>query len=309
MPERLVNIFVYGNDTHAHELGYCTYKKDGDYESLVQYLRSRAHVDHRAAIRVPLKTSIKWEDFYSMTRLNAATSTMIAMKVISENDPYCITWIVNGAVRIDEVVDTLHTPDYLLIYETAGSFDFPRLLEDDYFAAMKLLWNAKKYISCMKLMFSTIDTIGFIEYGAVNDCFTRWLDHYCDLSSIDVSSTELWELRNSLIHMTNLDSRKVSQNRVERLIPSITHPDVTKLQCAQGTRRFHVSRFLMRLLPEAIEKWLVTYNDYPDKRLQFIHRYDTIVSESRMMAEELEVTAPRHDSNLLAISIAEDTEI
>jgi len=290
MTERIVNIFIYGNETHAHELGYCTYKKDGDYESLIKFLRSRVESDHRTAVRVPLKETIKWEDFYSMTRLKAVTNTMFAMKAMSDNEPYCITWIVNGSVRIDEVMDTLHTPDYLLIYETDDGFDFPRLLDDDYFAAMKLLWNAKKYISCMKLMFSTIDTIGFVEYGPVNDCFVRWLDQYCDLSSIGVSSTELWELRNSLLHMTNLDSRKVSQNRVERLIPSITHPEVTNLQDSQGTRRFHVSRFLLQLLPEAIEKWLVTYNESPKKRLQFIHRYDTIVSESRMITEELEAT-------------------
>ena len=290
MTERIVNIFIYGDETHAHELGYCTYRKDGDYDSLIKFLRSRVEFDYKTAVRAPLKKTAKWEDFYSMARLRAVTNTMFAMNVMSDNDPYCITSIVNGSVRIDEVMDTLQTPDYLLIYETESGFDFPRLLDDDYFAAMKLLWNEKKYISCMKLMFSTIDTIGFIEYGPINNCFVRWLDQYCDLTSIRVSSTELWELRNSLLHMTNLDSRKVSQNRVERLIPSITDPEVTNLQDSQGTRRFHVSRFLLRLFPEALEKWLVTYNECPKKRLQFIHRYDTVVSESRMIIEELEAT-------------------
>lgn len=160
MGEHLVNIFVYGDEIHAYELGYCTYDRSGEDQQLLHFLRSRALTDHKTAIRFPIKEKIKWEDLYSMSRLNAATNTMIAMKVMSENDLYCTTCIVNGAAKVDEVFHTPHTPDYLLLYETDQGFDFPRLLEDDYFSAMKLLWNAKKYISCMKLMFSTIDTIG-----------------------------------------------------------------------------------------------------------------------------------------------------
>ena len=51
-------------------------------------------------------------------------------------------------------------PDYLRIYRTEGGFDFPELINDDYFEAIHLLWNNRKYVSCLKLVFSTIDTFG-----------------------------------------------------------------------------------------------------------------------------------------------------
>ena len=131
-------------------------------------------------------------------------------------------------------------------------------------------------------MFSAIDTFGFIEHGPHRNSFNRWLDDFCDLESLGVTSKELWELRNSMIHMTNLLSYKVRDGTVKQLMPSITSPENEVIPHLDGIKRFHTSRFLMEVLPKGIEQWLKTYNQNRNKIVQFISRYDTIVSEARM---------------------------
>ena len=61
----------------------------------------------------------------------------------------------------------------------------------------------------MKLIASFIDTMAFLEYGDVPGNFVRWLDTYAKIPSLGIKSAQLWELRNSLVHMSNLDSQKV----------------------------------------------------------------------------------------------------
>ena len=38
MSERLFNVFIYGNETHVHSMGYCEYEKEGSYDDLTNYL-------------------------------------------------------------------------------------------------------------------------------------------------------------------------------------------------------------------------------------------------------------------------------
>ena len=115
------------------------------------------------------------------------------------------------------------------------------------------------------------------------NCFARWLDDYCDFWSLGVTSGELWELRNSLIHMTNLDSRKVHSGRTHRLRPQFTHPDRELPSFVDGMKVFHVARFVIAVLPRGIEKWLESYNRDRGKFAEFVERYDTVVSEARLV--------------------------
>ena len=285
MAENIVNIFAYGDETHVHSIGWRTYMRDGSDEELLTFLRSKVSVDHETAMRQDIREPIKWEEFNSMNRLNATTNTLMSNGIMSENDMYCITPIVNGKVKIDGIDDEFspdQIPDYLTIYMTDDGLDFPNLIHDDYFQAIRLLWNEKKYISCLKLVFSAIDTFGFIEHGPHGNSFIRWLDDFCDLESLGVTSTELWELRNSMIHMTNLLSYKVRDGSVKQLMPSITSPENEVIPHLNGIKSFHTSRFLLEVLPKGIEQWLKTYNQNRSKIVQFISRYDTIVSEARM---------------------------
>ena len=285
MAEHLVNIFAYGDETHVHSIGWSTYIRDGSDEELLTFLRSRVSVDHEKAMRQDIREPIKWEDFNSMNRLNATTDTLMSSGIMLENYIYCITPIVNGKVRIDDIDDGLSPdkiPDYLVIYMTDDGFDFPRLIHEDYFRAIQLLWNEKKYISCLKLVFSAIDTFGFIEHGPHRNSFIRWLDDFCDLESLGITSKELWELRNSMLHMTNLLSYKVRDGSIKQIMPSFTSPENEIIPYLDGIKTFHTSRFLMEVLPKGLEKWLTTYNQNRGKMVQFISRYDTIVSEARM---------------------------
>ena len=287
MKKPLVNIFVYGDRTQVHAVGWRVYEKVGTYEELTNFLQSRVRHDHRGAPREDLEEPIPWRDFKAMDRLNPIAGALAAAGVVGENAVYCVTHIVNGEVHVDDTFDVEGSgavPDYLKVYSTEDRFDFPQLIQDDFFDAIHLLWNNGKYVSCLKLAFSAIDTLGYVEYGPDrNDCFAKWLDDYCDLGKVGVTSDELWQLRNSLIHMTNLDSRKVRSGNTHRLLPQFTHPDRDVAPFADGMKVLHVARFVIAVLPKGIENWLQSYNRDREKFAEFVERYDTIVSEARLL--------------------------
>ncbi len=290
MKERVVNVFVYGNSTHVNAIGWRVYEKTGSYDDLTAFLRKSAIHDHRIAARQSLQDPLLWQEFEVMNRLNPFFYSLIQAGVSGENDIHCVTHIVNGEMRVDDIRDAESpeaVPDYLTGYLSEQGFDFPRLLNDDYFEAIHLLWNNRKYISCMKLVFSLIDTLAFVEYGPnERNCFTKWLNNYCEFRSLNVTSDELWELRNSLIHMTNLESRKVHSGKTHRLLPRIAHPDHDLSQFVDDMKVFHVARFVVTLLPQGIERWLDSYNQDRKKFGEFVERYDTIVSEARLAYRE-----------------------
>ena len=287
MKEQIVNIFVYGDATHVHAIGWRVYEEAGTDEELKTFLRSRVQNDHRIAARKDLEEPIPWRDFKAMDRVNPISGAIVGSSTGDENAVYCLTHIVNGDQRIDGTIDPAGdgtVPDYLNVYRAEDGFDFPRLLNDDYFEAINLLWNNRKYVSCLKLVFSAIDTWGFVEYGSDGgNCFTKWLNEYCDLETFGVTSGELWELRNSLIHMTNLDSRKVRSGRTHKLLPHVTHPDHDVAPFADGMKVFHVARFVITVLPQGMKKWLQSYNRDREKFTDFVERYDTVVSEARLV--------------------------
>lgn len=111
--------------------------------------------------------------------------------------------------------------DYLSKYFVGNTFDIAQLLKDDHIAPIHYLLNNKHYLTCIKLLFSFIDTIAWVDFGQ-HHSFIKWLNTYADLSSLEVTTDELWELRNSLIHMSNLDSQKVKQDKV-RIISFAIH--------------------------------------------------------------------------------------
>ena len=63
MKERIVNIFLYGDGTQVHALGWRVYEKSGTYDELITFLQSRVQHDHRIAARNNLEKPIPWRDF------------------------------------------------------------------------------------------------------------------------------------------------------------------------------------------------------------------------------------------------------
>lgn len=172
--------------------------------------------------------------------------------------------------------------DYLTAYLNEDGFDLPRLLNDDYLDAIKLCWNNRRYVSAAKLIVSFIDTLGFLEFDDTPRNFQRWLETYADLANIGITPDELWEFRNSLLHMTNLDSRRVASGAVRRLTFYVGHVPPDFLTEMPHTKHFG----LWQLLDEVFEsagRFCESFNADRDKFEPFITRYDRVVSDVRYL--------------------------
>ena len=173
--------------------------------------------------------------------------------------------------------------DYLDKYVTSRGFDFPRLINDDLFQPVRILFNNEHYVSATKLLLIAIDSIGFVEFGDIKEnTFTKWLKTYADLGSIGITAEELWEHRNSLLHMSNLDSRKVLSGKVRRLIAYVGElpSEVTLDKSESGY--FELMK-LIKIVAGACGNWLDSYKADRSKFQSFVERYDLIASDARMM--------------------------
>ncbi|WER46601.1 hypothetical protein CupriaWKF_03175 [Cupriavidus sp. WKF15] len=157
------------------------------------------------------------------------------------------------------------------------------LINNDYFKAIRLLYNNQHFISCLKLLMSFLDTIAYVEFGdrppRETPVFVDWLRTFADPDPADATPEELWEFRNSLLHMSNLESRKVAAGKVAKLTPYVG---------AQGyppsadplTKYINISK-LIEAVAAAIQRWIVSYNEHPEKMTTFVQRYDRVVSDDR----------------------------
>ena len=284
MNERIVNIFVYVDREVIRSIGYTEYEMEGTYEDLTSYLQSRVEIDYAAATRIDLGEEYPPAVFRYALRLDALQYLIPVMGEIVGDSVYCITQILDDALGPNEPMhDHEHNPvpDYLRIYWTSKGFDFGQLLDDDFMDAIKLLWNHQKYISALKLLFIMIDTLGFVVLGPLRDAFTMWLDDYCELNSLGVSSAELWELRNSLLHMSNLASNKVERGAVTRLLPVFTSIQNDIPVEIGGFKNLHSSRLIGDVVPKGVLRWVQSMSGDSEKFMTFVERYDTVVSESR----------------------------
>ena len=129
------------------------------------------------------------------------------------------------------------------------------------------------------ILFSTFE--GGKEYSII--CvFIDWLKTYADLSKHNITAEELWEYRNGLIHMTNLDSKKVSKGNVCRILlfPCGVKNFIKKIDLNEKT--LDMPLLLKETIPLALSKWFHTYNVDRNKIESFVERYDLIVSDSRL---------------------------
>jgi len=173
--------------------------------------------------------------------------------------------------------------DYIGTFFTKDVFDFAGLLNADFFKPVKILFQNKHYVSATKLLVVAIDSIGFVEYGNLKEnTFIKWLNEFAQIDRLGITAEELWEHRNSLLHMSNLDSRKVVSGKVRRLIPYVGElpPDV-KLE-EENTGYYSLPK-LIQIFADACTKWCQTYDDDRQKITSFVERYDLIASDARML--------------------------
>lgn len=303
--EHIFNFFYFCTDRKVTAIGVRVHHVDGDDQQKVEFLKSMVESDSVDCelLDVPglfLNSAgeLTQDDVFAMMRLGTALNLFDSY--LNEKYPgicsplYVLTPFNNGQQTIDislehgpmdlQALGVTNIQDYLIGYTSAEGFDLPRLLHDDFYHAIKLLYNNKLYVSHAKLMMSFIDSVGYLEFGDVprgaENVFVRWLKNFSDVyNKLGVTPEELWEFRNSVLHMTNLDSKKVVNGNVRRLSILVSQRG-TPARVEGGTVYFNLTD-LIYVVQDALEKWFITYNQHPEKWTYFIQRYDKIVSDIR----------------------------
>lgn len=255
------------------------------------------------AKKAKLENSIHYDDYIASCRLGTEIKyfeQIFLMEDAVPNPLFVITTIVDEVPKIDfvsgldkkslmyteEMQKQSHKgmgimPDYLQKYMTEDGFDIANLIHSDYYTAIRLLYNNKLHVSSAKLLLSFIDSVGFVEFGDDGNVFVKWLNKYADLSEHEVTAEELWELRNGLLHMTNLDSKKTLKGTTSKILLYI-HTQKESERQISGYKPLNLFTFTTKTIPSALEKWFDSYNKDPDKIESFVKRYDLTVSDLRM---------------------------
>ncbi len=303
--EKIYNLFAFLEGNAVKNLGVSSHEMEGTDNQKVAFLQASVSRDFASAKRYAPRKPLSVDEYEARLRLGRHIEIFedIFKEHNASNHPLCVvTTVENGTPQIRATSEhgptTLSmlkgTPlgkpgimiDYLEKCVEGGFFDLPRLINDDYFKAIKVLNNEGLYVSAAKLFVSSIDSIAFVEFGDTQGNFIRWLDRYADLAPLEVTSRELWEFRNGILHMTNLYSRKVQKGQVKSLILSVGSSEHPPLD----NPSWKILKFkpLLEVVAGAISKWVGSYNEDPDKMLDFVARYDLTVSDSRLMVIALD---------------------
>ncbi|UEM40613.1 hypothetical protein [Pectobacterium aquaticum] len=229
MREYIFNLYYFATDNLITHVAAVIYTHSGTDEQKRKYLLSKVGTDLSIAKYGDIPTILKdKENGISIERINSLMRldnlTYIfsdLLKGYDENSFFVITPIQNGNINyqfrledeplrqhhIDKFLglDSLSNNDYLTKYYVNEKFNLTQLLFDDHFVPIHLLFNHGHYIASIKLLLSFIDTIAWIDIGEHHN-FIKWVNLYADLTTLGITAGELWELRNSLLHMSNLNN-------------------------------------------------------------------------------------------------------
>ncbi|MDN8035790.1 hypothetical protein [Burkholderia vietnamiensis] len=301
--EPVYNVYTYFEADELRAVGIKQYYRQGSDAKKLAFLQERATRDFSSVRRVPLARPMPREEYHAMERLGETTHMFepLFREVGAGMAPlFCVTPIVDGVptihvsvplgpLNMSELPEGVGGPgkmdDYLFKYinEEAGTFDMPGLIHDDYFKAIRLLFNNRHFISCLKLLMSFLDTIAYVEFGdrlpRETPVFIDWLRMFSGPTTAGATPEELWEFRNSLLHMSNLESRKVAAGRVARLTPYV---GVQEYPPSDDPMMKYINTYgLIEAVAAAIQRWITSYNDHPEKMRTFVQRYDRVVSDDR----------------------------
>jgi hypothetical protein len=295
--ERIFNIFIYFEGGVAQNYGIRHHQHDGSDTEKLTFLQTAVINDFPIARRFPLPRSFTQAEWTAQQRLGTDIGIFeegFAHFHASQEPIMGITSIVDGCPRVDIKTDLSpywgekvgkdlpgDMQDWLIKYTDGNQFQFVRLFNDDYFVAIKLLFNARHIASAAKLLMSCIDTMAFIEHGDTPGNFKKWLESFVDLAPLDISVDELWEFPNSIIHMTNLSSRKVIAGKVAQIMPYVGSDELATPARSSEMKPFNFHGLILAVA-NGIGKWGESYNEDRDKFMKFIERYDTLISDSRL---------------------------
>lgn len=301
--ESVYNIYAFFEAEQLRAMGIKKYYRQGSDQKKLAFLSERAMLDFSSVQRVPLAQPISRGEYYSRERLGTTQEIfepLFASVNAGRTPLFCITHIVDGIPKVDLSVplgplDTSELPDgmgragemddYLFKYldKETGKFDMTALINDDYFEAIRLLYNNRNFISCLKLLVSFLDTVAYVEFGdrppRSTPVFIDWIRAFSTSGIAGATPEELWEFRNSLLHMSNLESRKVAEGKFVRLLPYVASKD--RAPSTDPMTKYINFKNVIEDVGEAVAKWIGTYNEYPEKWHTFISRYDLVVSDDR----------------------------
>jgi hypothetical protein len=140
--------------------------------------------DYRIAKRYRPQDNIEWGHYQALERLgrhlemfeqifrdcSAPINPLVAITPIVDHLPKIMAVTGLGALDLDELQNTpLAQPgvmvDYLKTYVVDGNLDVPRLFNDDYFEAIKLLYNARHWVSAAKLLMSFLIPLRLLTWA------------------------------------------------------------------------------------------------------------------------------------------------
>lgn len=309
MKERIFNLFLYSNLDIISQVGAVCHEIEGEDDEKLSFLKSRVDVDFNNAEKFSIpdniltiykgleRNSIDYSIFRDLSYKGEAL--IIFENVFKKynavpNPLVVVTPVRNGKIQIDGQeniklvekgfsgnIEIEKQDDWLIGYIDNKGLHLDQLINDDFFEAIRILYNHSQYVSAMKLLMICIDTISYLEFGDISGNFQKWIDLYAKLSDLNITANELWEFRNSILHMTNLDSRKVKQNKEKRLMFYVAHPE-TKYQNENDEGKIFKFTDLLNCIALGISKWSQTYNIERNKFDDFVARYDRILSDKRM---------------------------
>lgn len=309
MKEKIFNCFIYTDGEKISQLGVATHEMEGSDEEKMEFLRRSVSNDSLIANKANVRSctigtsdgTFKYSSYMALVRTGRSMEVFeefFSIYDAPENPICCITPIVNGEAKIDATHGL--TPfyvssfedhpklglgkmaDYLELYTTPDGFDMSRLLNDDYFNAIRLLFNEKHYVSCMKLIVSFIDTVSYLEFGDVSGGFTQWLKKYASLEKLGITEQQLWEHRNSVLHMSNLDSRKVLAGKEKRISFCVAKSGYVP-NSNLDIQYFNL-KDLIDEIAQGLAAWAKTLQESQNKMVIFIERYDRVISDARHAA-------------------------
>lgn len=296
MAETVYNLFLIYRDGVCAEVRYVAHDVDLSDQEALDFLLGRVALDLNNSTAFPLTKPFTKEEHDARTRLGHGQFLWEEVYVhleAGEQPLSVITPVVNGIPQVkfksqlgdpniylrEDMTPGVHMDDWILKYTKDGGLQLSELIHDDYFQAIKITFNAKLHVSAMKLLLSAIDSLAYIEFGDNNgNVFVKWMDTYVDLKPLGITAEELWELRNGLLHMTNLDSRAVGKMKVRRIS---LHSGPKSFYEHDGVHYFSFYELLMEV-GRSLVRWLETYNHDPGKRVDFVSRYDKTISDSRV---------------------------
>lgn len=68
----------------------------------------------------------------------------------------------------EDMTEGYRMDDWLIKYTDGNNFRITDLINDDYFLAIKMTYNAKHYVSSMKLLMSAIDIRANVQHGWIS---------------------------------------------------------------------------------------------------------------------------------------------